>query len=64
MEDIIAYQSWIDKYNARILLAKARAASKRTDRAMRNLKNKANGGFTCLKQECSLDQPQSLPETM
>ncbi len=64
MEDAIAYQAWIDKYKERHAVAIQRAVNKREDRRLRNLTNKANGGFQCLKQECSLVQPQSLQETM
>ncbi len=54
MEDLISYQSWIDKLKERIAIALQKAATKREDRRMRNLKNKANGGFTCYKREFSL----------
>lgn len=64
MEDVIAYQQWIDKIKERIAVIMQKAVNKREDRRMRNLKNKANGGFVCYKREFSLDQPQSLQESM
>ena len=45
MEDALAYTAWIDKLKERIAVAKQKAVNKREDRRMRNLKNKANGGF-------------------
>ena len=51
MEDIISYQVWIDKYKQRIAVIMQKAVNKREDRLMRNLKNKANKGFECLKRE-------------
>ena len=45
MEDIISYSAWINKFKERIAVAIQKAVNKREDRRMRNLKNKANGGF-------------------
>ena len=42
MEDIIAYQVWIDRIKRLI----TNAESKREERKYRNLKNKANGGLS------------------
>jgi hypothetical protein len=51
MEEIALYDAWI----ARIQLVIARALAKREERRYRNLKNKANGGFHCIKRELSLE---------
>ena len=64
MEDIITYQAWINKYKERHAVSIQRAVNKREDRRLRNLTNKANGGFQCLKHVCSLDQPKYQPETI
>ncbi len=64
MEDIISYQSWIDKFKERIAVAIQKATNKREDRRMRNLKNKANGGFVCYKREFSLAIPSKPLESM
>ena len=45
MEEIAAYQSWIDRIKRLI----ANAESRREERRYRNLKNKANGGFNVLQ---------------
>jgi hypothetical protein len=45
MEDTLAYQAWIDKFNEWNAVCKQKAINKREDRRMRNLTNKANGGF-------------------
>lgn len=44
-EDVAAYQVWIDRIKRWHDLAKLGAQAKRRQRQMRNLKNKANGGF-------------------
>jgi len=64
LEDAIAYQAWIDKYKERHAVAIQRAVNKREDRRLRNLTNKASGGFQCLKRESSSVQPAGRPEIM
>jgi hypothetical protein len=54
MEEVAAYQKCID----RIRMALTLADGKRQDRKWRNLKNKANGGFPCLRREYSLEKQQ------
>ena len=51
MEDIIVYQIWIDKLKQRIAVAIQKAANKREDRKLRNLTNKAQGGFNVLNRD-------------
>ena len=64
MEDVIAYSAWIDKFKERIAIVIQKAVNKREDRQMRNLKNKANGGFVCYKRESSLEIQSKPLENM